>query len=44
MKVQFEFSQYMAGAIEGIGSSKGPMEELVLFYAYMFTCKIRTYI
>jgi hypothetical protein len=40
MKVWFEFGQYMVGAIEGIGFSKGPMEELVFFYAYLFPCTI----
>jgi hypothetical protein len=41
MKVQFEFGHYIARVTEGIGFSKGPMEELVLFYAYIFKCKIR---
>jgi hypothetical protein len=42
MKVRFEFGQYMVGVIEGIGSSKVLMEELVFFYAYLFPCKIGT--
>jgi hypothetical protein len=41
-KVRFEFGQYMAGVAEGTCCSKGPMEELVFFYAYMFPCKIET--
>jgi hypothetical protein len=41
MKVQFEFGQYMVSAVEDTGSSKGPMEELVLFIAYLFPCKIK---
>jgi hypothetical protein len=41
MKVQFEFGHYIARVTEGIGFSKGPMEELVFFYAYQFQCKIR---
>ncbi len=40
-KVRFEFGQYMAGVIEGISSLNGPMEDLVLFYVYLFPCKIR---
>ncbi len=43
-KVQFEFAQYMASVTEGTSSLKGPMEELVLFYAYLFPCKIGIYI
>jgi hypothetical protein len=31
----------MVGVVEGISSPKGPMEELVFFYAYLFPCKIR---
>jgi hypothetical protein len=42
MKVQFEFGQYMARAIEGTSSSKGPMEEWVFSYAYLFPCEIET--
>jgi hypothetical protein len=40
--VRFEFGQYMARAIEGTSFLKGPMEELVFFYAYLFPCKIKT--
>ncbi len=40
--MQFEFGQYMVGTIEGTSFSKGPMEELVFLYAYLFPCKIRT--
>ncbi len=43
-KVWFEFGQYMVGVAKGTRSSKGPMEEWVFFYAYMFPCKIGTYI
>jgi hypothetical protein len=32
----------MARTTEGIGSSKGPMEELVFYYAYLFPCEIKT--
>lgn len=41
MKVWFEFGQYLARTTEGIGFLKGPMEELVFFYAYQFPCKVR---
>jgi len=37
--VQFEFGQYMASVAKSISSSKGPMEELVFFYGYLFPCK-----
>jgi hypothetical protein len=42
MKVQFEFGQYMVRAAKNKSFSKGLMEELVFFSAYLFPCKIGT--
>ncbi len=40
----FEFGQYMVEPAEVPRSSKSLVKDLVLFYAYLFPCKIKKYI
>jgi hypothetical protein len=42
MRFQFEFGQYMVGLTKVPGLSKNLMKDLILLYAYLFPCKIRT--